>query len=87
MTEGNILRNCDKINNYVNSLSDLPYEVLVKVFNYVENRWNLAQVCWKFYEIVCDVERNNLILKLIDVNMMSSFLRNTMIYSRNFNIL
>lgn len=49
-------------------LSALPEEVLVKIFKNIKNRWNLAQVCWKFYGIICDVEKNNFILKLIDVS-------------------
>lgn len=50
------------------NLEALPTELLIEIFRYVPNRWNLSLVCWNFYEIVCEIEKEKFILKLIDVS-------------------
>lgn len=52
----------------VEKLNDLPTEILFKIFDYIPNRWNLSLVCWDFYEIVCEIEKNQFCFKLIDVS-------------------
>lgn len=52
----------------VEKLDDLPTEMLFKIFSYIPNRWNLSLVCWDFYEIVCEIEKNQFCFKLIDVS-------------------
>lgn len=52
----------------MNKLDELPSEVLRNIFKFVPNRWNLALVCWDFYEVVCEVERELFVMKLTDVS-------------------
>lgn len=54
--------------NASKKLDELPTEVLLEIFNYVPNRWNLTLVCWDFYEIVCEVERERFSMNLTDVS-------------------
>lgn len=52
----------------VEKLDDLPNEILFKIFDFIPNRWNLSLVSWDFYEIVCEIEKNQFCFKLIDVS-------------------
>lgn len=49
-------------------LVDFSVEILLHIFGFIPNKWNLSLVCWKFYEIVCNIEREQFCLKLIDVS-------------------
>lgn len=49
-------------------LDELPTEILLEIISYVPSRWNLSLVCWKFYEIVCEIEREEFCMKLVDVS-------------------
>ena len=52
----------------VKSIQELPCEVILHIFKFIPNRWNLSMVCCDFYDLVCEVERNKFSLKLIDVS-------------------
>lgn len=58
-------------------LVDLPIEVLLHIFDYIPSRWNLSLVCWNFYEIICEIEKENFAMKLIDVSLMQEKLGKT----------
>ena len=49
-------------------LDELPTEILLHIFDFIPNRWSLSSVCWDFYEIICEIEREKFVMKLIDVN-------------------
>lgn len=49
-------------------LDELPVEILLHIFGFIPNKWNLSLVCWKFYEIVAETEKGKFCLKLIDVS-------------------
>lgn len=49
-------------------LDELPTEILLEIISYVPSRWNVSLVCWKFYDIVCEIEREEFCMKLIDVS-------------------
>lgn len=42
----------------------VPNEVLLHILNFVDNRWNFAMTCKKFYELTCSIEKNARPLKL-----------------------
>lgn len=52
----------------IKSIQELPFEVLVHIFKFLPNRWNISIVCSEFYDVVCAIERNKFSLKLIDVS-------------------
>lgn len=49
-------------------LEQFPAEILLKIAKHVPVRWDLSLVSWKFYEIVCEIERNNFCLTITDVS-------------------
>lgn len=38
-------------------IMQLPDEVLTKILNFVPNRFDLAQVCKKFYDLTSEIEK------------------------------
>lgn len=53
--------------NQIN-LELFPAEILLEIVRLVPVRWNLSLVSLKFYEIVCDIERNKFCLTINDVS-------------------
>lgn len=45
-----------------------PSEILLEIVNHVPVRWSLSLVSFKFYEIVCEIERNKFCLTIVDVS-------------------
>lgn len=43
-------------------LLQLPDEILLQILIFVPNRFEVSQVCKKFYEIVCAIEKNRFAL-------------------------
>lgn len=43
---------------------DLPDEVLLVIFSFVPNRFKASQVCHKFYELVCEIDKNKFVMKI-----------------------
>lgn len=39
-------------------LLELPYEILLQIISFVPKRFELSQVCKKFYELVCAIDKN-----------------------------
>lgn len=46
------------------TLDQLPAELLLKIFSYVSNRFNLSLVCSGFYDLVCDLDSFRYRLKI-----------------------
>lgn len=40
------------------TLQELPTEILFKIFRYLPSNQHLALVCHRFYQIICEIERN-----------------------------
>ncbi|CRK91355.1 CLUMA_CG005028, isoform A [Clunio marinus] len=70
--------------NSVTNLTELPIEILLKIFKYVGNRWNLSTVSLQFYDIVCEIEKEKFCLKLIDIKDDDKYL-SIMNTKRTFN--
>lgn len=49
-------------------MEDFPIEILLHIFGFIPNKWSLSLACWKFYEIICETEKEKFCLKLIDVS-------------------
>ncbi|CRK91005.1 CLUMA_CG004693, isoform A [Clunio marinus] len=58
------------INSDIYRLDNLPIEILMNIFSYVPDKWNLSQVCRYFYEIICKVERKSHKLNISDEKML-----------------
>lgn len=50
----------------------LPNELLIQIFKYVPERWNLSLVCKHFYEVVCTIEKNSQKILLNDEKFVST---------------
>lgn len=46
------------------NLMDLSDLVLMEVLKFVPNRFEVALVCKKFYELICDIEKNRYKMKI-----------------------
>lgn len=44
-------------------LLQLPDEVLIEILSFVPNRFEVAQVCKTFYELICIIDKNRYKLK------------------------
>lgn len=42
----------------INYFKSLPAELVIKIFEYLPDRWNVSLVCRGFYEFSCIIERN-----------------------------
>jgi hypothetical protein len=42
----------------------IPDEVLMKILAFVPNRFDVAPVCKKFYELICKIDENKYKLKV-----------------------
>lgn len=47
----------------------LPTEVLLEIFGYLPERWDVSLACQSFYEVVCKLEMNSLCLSVKDDNV------------------
>lgn len=45
-------------------IMNIPDEVLMKILSFVPNRINIAPVCKKFYELICEIDKNMYKLKV-----------------------
>ena len=43
---------------------DLPDNVLEKILGFLPNRMDVATVCKKFYELICQIEKNKYKMKI-----------------------
>lgn len=68
------------------NLDELPTEILLHIFDYIPNKWNLSLVCWDFYEIICEIEREKFVIKLIDVRYLQNFSFNSLRLSQHFSL-
>lgn len=67
-SENLLCKNFYEFERSVKYLDDLPVEILRKIFKYVRNRWHIAETSSNFYEIICEIESKNFVLKIIDVS-------------------
>lgn len=42
----------------------IPDEALMKILSFVPNRMNISSVCKKFYELICEIDRNQYKMKV-----------------------
>lgn len=47
------------------NLLTLPEEILMEILSFVQNRFEAAQVCMKFYELICELDRNRYKLRIL----------------------
>lgn len=46
------------------NLIDLPDKVLAEILSFLPNRFDLAQVCKKFYDVICESDKGRYKLKV-----------------------
>lgn len=47
-----------------NDFSQLPEEVLMEILSFLPNRFEVAPVCKKFYDLICIIDKNRFALKV-----------------------
>lgn len=62
MTNGEITKDAATI-------LQLPTELLIKLFEYIPERWSIALVCRQFYEVLCKVDKKSYKLVVRDEKM------------------
>lgn len=50
-------------------VSTLPNELLMAIFEFIPERWNIAATCRQFYQVVCAIEKNLYKVVLTDEKM------------------
>lgn len=45
-------------------LMQFPDEILLNILSFVPKRFEVATVCKKFYELICEIDRNKYVLTI-----------------------
>lgn len=59
------------VNNQEAMILQLPNELLMKIIEFVPERFDISMVCVKFHEIVCTLDRKSHKIALKDENTVS----------------